>query len=834
MSKSKSDFNTDLENLTTTVASVSTREIQYIESVANKLYTQVDIDEAYRIDAKPFIERPFYAGSLQFKTTDARYSFLQSPINHLPGDIIRSNPSLLNAMKIGSLYRADLVLNISMAGTITHAGKILVGALPPLPPGNILPQKEWINTILSGPHAYLHANEATSVLLTIPWYCNSDLATLDMDTSIPTSLDITPLNGNYSNLVFMVQNPLAPSSGSSQTLSIIIEACFKNLDILVPTPRLVKWVPQSLMSHAKTLKEAVKSGTKSVVGDFIDGAVNWLTSWTGLHNPNLPVIAERDVITMRNFPNVVDSEQFLEKLDPFSNFDRVIKSPIFGSDVDEMSISNITSKPQFLGTFKVSVDDPVGKLLWARPISPFQGGIIQNDSEIECANNIELMHSLHRAWRGDLEIIIESVMNNKQQLKLKLLKMYNPSVAAVSGFPTYDTIANAPSALLEFTQGGQDHTISLPYLCRNDLTPCSEELSFEALFHGMYYIYLAQPLANSDGSPNNVEFNVYIKGASNLTFYGYVARNLSPLGFPLKENQFSFKPQSGGDSNTIRVMNEPQKQSSTNGYDTKYQSASHFDRLLPNLDVRPLIRRMYPFQQSDAIEIQPNGIFTEVVPLSVILGEIPYLISSPMRATPISIISRMYYGKTAGFKFQIRLQDFKLSEESTGISDMQLSFMYVPPNFTYEPTTSTVTGCTINPDFVDPSVIPQYLTPFPFQDIPPIDGSNSRTFEFFIPDVTFYKFMGSPNKFLQVNGNFTNLSTMDFGNIFIRYTNANSNHSAFARRSIYVGLSDEARLGHHAMASPFVITKKYSPYYSAPGSLPLGVLPPYLYYGGFL
>lgn len=166
-------------------------------------------------------------------------------------------------MKIGSLYRADLVLNISMAGTITHAGKILVGALPPLPPGNINSSKEWINIIESGPHAALYANEATSVLLNIPWYCNSDLATLDMDTTLSTSLDITPINGNYCNLMFLVQNPLAPSTGSSQSLSIIIEACFKNLDIVVPTPRLVQWVPQSLMSAAKNLKEV--TDRKSVV-----------------------------------------------------------------------------------------------------------------------------------------------------------------------------------------------------------------------------------------------------------------------------------------------------------------------------------------------------------------------------------------------------------------------------------------------------------------------------------------------------------------------------------------------------------------------------------------
>lgn len=794
------------------------------------MYTQVDIDEAYRVDAKPFIERPFYSGSLVFSDTDSRYSILTTSIKNLPGDIIRSNPSLLNAMKIGSLYRADLVLNISMAGTITHAGKVLVGALPPLPPGTIVPTKEWINVIESGPHAALFANEATSVLLQIPWYCNSDLATLDMDTSNGTSLDITPINGNYSTLVFLVQNPLAPSSGSSQSLSIIIEACFKNLDIVVPTPRFVKWVPQSLMTHAKNLKQAMVNKTKGVVGDFIDGAVDWLTSWTGLHNPNLPVINERDVVSYRNFPNVVDSEQFIEKLDPLSNFDRVVRGPIFGSDADEMSISHIASKRQFLGTFTVSVDDPVGKLYWSRPISPFQGGVNNNGAEVECVNNLELLHSLHRAWRGDLEIIIESVMNNKQQTKLRLLKMYNPPINAVNTVPTYASIANAPSALMEFTQGGQTQIVSLPYLCRNDLTPCSEELSFEGLFHGMYYIYLAQPLANSDGSPTTVEFNIYMRGTPSLTFYGYVPRNVVPIGYPVTS---TFKAQSGGDANSIRVMNEPQKQQNEIGLDSKQASASHFDRLLPNLDVRPLIRRMYPLQQSDAVTVEPGGVFTEIIPLSRLIGEEPFNPSNPFKGTPASIISRMYYGKTAGFKFQVRLQDYKKSSETVGAADLQLSFMFVPPNFTYETATTTVTGCEVNPNLLDPITVPQYLTPFPFQDVAPISDSNSKLFEFFIPDVTLYKFMGSPMKFLQTT-TFPKLSTLDFGSIYIRYNNANTERVAFARRAIYVGLSDETRFGFHAMASPFVIEKDKSPYFSAPGALPSGIKPPAMYYGGFL
>lgn len=154
--KADNDFEIVNQNLTTQVASVTTREIQQIDSPFNDIKTVIDVPEAYRIDTKPYTERPFFAGEVVFPTSAARYTFLNTSIKFLPGDVIRSNASLLSAMKIASYYRSDLVLNISMAGTISHAGCILVGVLPPFPsyPTTGTPHPRLINTIMSGPHAF--------------------------------------------------------------------------------------------------------------------------------------------------------------------------------------------------------------------------------------------------------------------------------------------------------------------------------------------------------------------------------------------------------------------------------------------------------------------------------------------------------------------------------------------------------------------------------------------------------------------------------------------------------------------------------------------------------
>lgn len=891
---SDNDFQLSGELLTTEVASVSTREMQEVESIANDYFLKVDFPEAYRIDAKPYIERPFYAGKVDFSVSSPRYSWLTSPINFLPGDIIRSNQSLLNAMKIGSLYRADLIMNLSMAGTITHAGCVIAAVLPPMPVLPTIVNNLWINTLLSSPHAFLYANEATSITLPVPWYCNSDVATLDMEQNGESTTDITPINGNYGTLVLCVLNPLTPSDGSSTSLSIIMEACFKNLDILVPTPRYVNWLPQSGLIDG--LMTMTKKGLKRVTGDFIDNGLDIARAWTGLHNPVTSTINQRVIMNDRNFPNTVDAEQFFEKLDPFTQHTRVVQSPIFGTTVDEMSMSHIVSKKQMLGSFVVSTDDQVGKLYWIRPISPCQGGIINSPSDYLLSNNIELMHALSRGWRGGLKIHVVSVMNNKQQVKLKLIKMYNPSVKVMSSVPEYQSVANAPSHLMEFTQGGQELETTLPYLCRNDLTPCAEDLTLEALQHGVYYIYLAQPLANSDGSPTKIEFNVFMSGEPDLTFYGYTNRFLSTNGYPLynpavdqqdiwkaheqrellmgrefdageAEEEFSaqagssfrfsllqcfwfgrrldavqevedeliyeaddmFEAQSG-----IRVMNEPQVQDENVDVDNKGANVQHVDRLIPNVDVRPYIRRMYKTALKQVIDLPGASVQTLVVPLAGYLGETrDASFSSPSFDTPISYISQMYYGKTAGFKMSIEVATLK---DDSGLKGGAYDFQifYVPPNFTTNANNETIVSAPVNPVLLDPSLAPDVYPTLPYQVTAVDEQAQTRIYEFTIPDVTFYKYMGSPIKFYSPNVVLSDqLSTNDFGSIYMRYNNR-VGEAITLRTVVSVGLTDESRMGFHTLAPVIRVNKHRSPYLMYNQTTPPSIKSPSLYRGSFL
>jgi hypothetical protein len=896
------------------VASITTRQSITAPAVA-KLMTNGYIPHEYVIDASPFINRPFYLGTVLWNENAARYSTLTLPVHQLPRDVFTSNLSLKQAMKMASLFRSELVINISLSGTLVHSGTLLVGILPPLldpiTSGNYIMNNEsqlWINSILSGPHAFLHANEATSVTIDVPWYCNTDYGELDSEkdeapnafapTGYVTNAALNFKTANYASLVVLVLQPLLKGGGSGD-VSLVLEACFKNLELYLPAPRFLAdsdWTVQSgslingkamIQGGAAALGTSVAGpiggaiggavgglaakattglldlGTSSLkkavpfLGDAFDFGRGLISSWTGLHNPNNPTISTRVVNTTRNFPNVTDTEQYFEKMDPYCTENRVVNQPIFSTGIDEMSLSHITSKRQYLGYFTVTTDTKVGDLLWCRPISPFQGGanLSSTSNRRLCANNIELLHSISRAWRGNMSIILQSSMNMKQFTKLKVIKYYNPSAKVLSATPSMQAMANAPSQLMEFNAGGQQLEIKLPFLCRNDLMPCSSDFYSEALMHGVYYIYLAQNLVIADESPKEINFNVYIKCEPDFRFYGYSVRPIEfvknipdqselPPGkqhSELSKELVSWQPQSGN-----KVMNEPQPQDVDILEDHKQLLQNHCDRLRPTIDIRPYIRRMYLSVDRSIKMDGPFGQKTIFYPLSTFMGEFPFAPSwndNVVRRT-LQTVSNMYYGNSVGFKFHVQVLPNRF--ENTSVTDIRdglnVNAFYVPPGI-------NIIGKTL-------TLPTTYYSQFPNTDAfqgdwdkvpevtyisqPTSNNNQSIDLEFSIPNITWYKFMGSmykyltPKQIIATKADKNTISTSDYGYLVLRFENKNLpivEVPTFNLR-IYTGLTDESRFGFHTIAPAFNIVKGKYDVYQASLNIPTNSdLPKSLYFG---
>jgi hypothetical protein len=381
-------------------------------------------------------------------------------------------------------------------------------------------------------------------------------------------------------------------------------------------------------------------------------------------------------------------------------------------------------------------------------------------------------------------------MNNKQQVKLRLLQMYNPSIDIAYAYPVYRSILQAPSHLMEFTAGGQEHDIVLPYLARNEMINCSRDSSTEALLHGEYYVYVAQPLANSSGSPKDIFFNVYITLEDNFNFYGYsteVLRTSAPV-------ELDYAPPFSAQS--LEVMNEPQKQK---GNEIGSFIPDENTRLQPILDMRSIIRRLY-VNDSFPINLGIEGRGTYIFKIGQLYGESDFGIENCQ--TPLRHVSSMYYGKHAGTKFRL-----SLNLVTGPIQQVSVKISYAPPQ--YSATLVTPNQAALLAGTPAGGIKPYdqlSRVQFPLNNVNiPLETADTTVFEFCVPNNSMMKFIGGPNKMTFGLGDNKKpyLAVEDFGNLVIE---------VFAEKAIEghmlieAAASDESRFGFHAIAPVFTST----------------------------
>jgi hypothetical protein len=799
----------------------------------------------YKVDASALLGRPFYVGNVEWPTSVDRRNVLELPINDLPRDVFRSNKTLYNAIKMASLGRASMELTISLSGTIGHSGCILFGVVPPVPSYPRDDATQLINTLMSGPHGFLFANESTNITIPVPFYCNTDFGSLDVELdSIASAVDIHYRNCSYATLVAIVINPLLASEGSTNSLPINIEAKFNELEMYVPAPRYLDWEPPlNLVNSFKiSLKDddtefkpeagiiaaaapvmemaattalgalATKTATSvvSVIGDFYDGARKKVRKWLGLHNPNVPVVENRVLVSEMNFKHQVDVPQRFEKLDPYAKVDRIVKGPIYNTTIDEMDVTNILSKRQYVGTFKVLAGDGAGKILWARPISPQQGPL---PGLRGFANNITLLHSMARAWRGDIEITIQSSMNNKQHCKLRMFRYMQPAVQALTFVPTYASLANAPSTLLEFSQGGIEHTVKLDYLARNDLVQSTEDINMEGLMHGIYYVYLATPLVSADGSPEEAEFNVYIS-CPNVQLFGYTTKRLiAERNNAFFDTEGRFRAESSFAPNSESGFN-PQICRDDANFKNEGNDDTHNSRLVRISDMRQLVRRMYTTYPWTGYIVGPNAKSAISLPLGPFVGHGSTETRREQVTSPIRLIGGMYYGKNVGFKIRLEVRLPALYDDPPS-KYFAVQAYYAPQNSYIALNNLTVnhggtyTKAGINQESISGVTVPMadsYYTPL-------LDCSNVQVHdnyylcEFVIPETHLYQYLGGPSVYrlddeASVSFIASDLSVEDFGTLILIFNNYGTS-DLVVNYTLSVGLTDESRMGIAALAPAF-------------------------------
>lgn len=583
------------------LASVRTRETIDVKSCYDK---QPSLRSTYRpvqMDYSRYLGKPFQLGVFSWADTDAQWSNVV--------DITLPSRVYLNEfLKVpffhSSLFRCKARIMVQVSGTPMHQGTLLVVAQPPdaTTLGNS-GSKLYVNSMLNAPHCFLAASNSTSVELNVPFYANSKL--MQTDTNIDQVPQYSaPCSNQFASINVCVFNKLVAPTSGTKIVSVIVNVIFDELEFYAPTSVLTWVTPLSVTTKKfeaqceeeecgsclpkpkdvacncvcgennvvqitttqpqfeaqsaeqsswnrftgiiSTMFDNLAIGAKKVTGDFIDVGRGAVREYTGLHNGSITHISKRNYTQHRAELNAVDVPVPYNKLDPYMGYDRVTRDYTFDTDVDEMDIQHIITKPQYISTFTVSENDDTGKLKFSRPITPVQEVYMSPGGATPLMTaNLQVLSYFTRFWRGSIKIHIQANMTNFHYCKLAVFKTYSPNIKQLAKVPSYDSVLGLMIDYLEFSEGGQVHTVELPYNALLNNLECARDWGMNAMQHGMYYIYVAQPLISNGTVAKSVDFNIFYSAGDDFQFSGYStdfariedATTISSLA--LKEEEFS-------------------------------------------------------------------------------------------------------------------------------------------------------------------------------------------------------------------------------------------------------------------------------------------------------
>jgi len=604
------------------------------------------------VDYDMILKNPFIVGHYQWSTSNFKGDSickLTFPLDALVNDLIKT------PFYRSCFYRGRGRIMLQVMGTPFHQGILLAAAVPPALKTYSL--EFMYNTMLNAPHVFLSANDTTSAVLEMPFYCHSKVQRTPGNIAASDPLYSIQGRRNHCCLEVVVMNPLLCPASATSSIELQVSIQYDELDFYVPS-NVFSYISQamSFKSLASVTINNMFSGVKRVFSDALDIGRGLITQYTGLHNGNNSKVENRAYMQLRSPPNTVDTMNTMEKLDPYLDYSRITKDTTFDTRLDEMNINFLTCKPQQIATVTLSTDDPVGTLLLSRPITPQQEVLYYSTNVLTSANH-QVLAYMSRYWSGSIYIHIQAAMSKFQRCKLAVFSDYCPEKEQLTSFPSLASVQGLQVVNLEFSEGGQVQTVRMPFNSPTNTLECARDWVTNALQHGIYYIYVASQLSVNDTAVNTVDFNIYYSLGEDFKFYGYGTDEISPY----TPNISSFVSQAEDVPSTrdqLDILNKKCVMS-----DEGIDSETH----RPIVSMRDYMRRLQPAY----VLSLPTA--TTTVSQSVIEIPINQIVKIPNLTADRSwnsaiIARRFYFGCDGGYKFKVKM---------LGVSNMSVS--YKPP-----------------------------------------------------------------------------------------------------------------------------------------------------------
>lgn len=776
------------------MSSLRTKDVVEGELVYSILPNITNVRKDMLMDFSRIYEKPYLIDTEIWSTTSGVNTLL-NPIL-LPSSML-SNTTARIPFDMSCMYRLNGCVMVQVAGTIQHQGLILVGVIPFDAPPTTSP-----NQLLMGPHAFLSANEATSVCIELPYYSRHHLnRTNAVDAQI-----IGDNDPDFARVDFYVMSSLRTTDTGSSSITITTYIKLNNTEFYIPKVTPGIYEAQSFTSDLYKIPtkifDGLATGAKMVTGDFIDALRSGLRAYTGFHNPNSPAINQRIIRSEVNFLNNVDQPTLYEKLDPFAQHDRIVRDYQFSTSQDEMDMRYVLSKPVWLGKFGVSTATPAGKVLFNVPISP-----MVEYSTVNYYSPMRLAYESSRYWRGTLRLHIQAVSTNFHFTKILVVKDYISNYSNLTKTLTMETVHNMPTDTLEFSGGGQIQTIDLPFCAQDEQLECTRDVYRNGIQHGIAHGYLVQPLVTSGAVPTAIEFHVYMSGGDDLQFYGYStdpinylngAAQLAKIAAEVKalKEETIDKPGVVIDAESVTeniaetvVSHKFEAQSgeaetiigASGQADVMIEKIASAEEQLRSDDFRPIVSvRDY------VRRVQLVDVISTSVPIGLTYA---YPVANVFRSrTPFGSFTRLYHGLTGGLRLRATVT-------VSGATRPPI-VKYLPPG-TWMPGSTGAPVSTVPLDF---SMLTETsagaISTTMRQDYSfytTVHGSSyAHTFEFTIPNM-------SPKRFITPH---LEDFPSDLG--FLLFTS----YAAVGAQldiKIFAGLADESRLGYQVVSPGFSI-----------------------------
>jgi hypothetical protein len=407
-----------------------------------------------------------------------------------------------------------------------------------------------INDALMCPNVILYANQSTPACLEIPFTVPTNIASTNFSVEKPyynfnTSFFSNDVGALYAKVIVPF------GSVNTTTVKVSVHVTFADIKFFVPKngsmiaplsfsttakdlelrSRLDKivtelkdmnldvppqWLPSQATFEMEELALAALPSMSDLLKDGIDRLKKKVFKSVGLDKPTNPLVSDAERMTTSTNYNHVEGVVPLDRMTMTTSFVDTAKANTFPSNQDEMDMSYILRKEQFVANFYIRSVLNVGSLLFTCPMSPLcVPPVTGPNSGLPLLTRFYL---LTKYWRGTLKFHIKLSMTDMQTAKILVVKAYN--IGKFTTPPSLSDVTNYDTETYEINKGGQEIIISVNYNSLTQFNFNAADYLSGTLQHGQLFIYLIQPTQFPVSALNYITASVYMSAGEDFAFYG--------------------------------------------------------------------------------------------------------------------------------------------------------------------------------------------------------------------------------------------------------------------------------------------------------------------------